>query len=193
VTKRWSRSRTEPAKSRYAIVADGGSDPEAAPKQTSEASVPENAAVSQHSAADQASAAVAVAVELSPTVRKAQDVEISIESDEVHGLEGIDEVELERRKTALAEMIDLMRPAVQMDGGDLEVIDVDYEAGIVEVQLQGACGSCAISSTTLQGGVERLLKERLEWVNEVHGGVDDSVDPYESAALGRGAYVPRYY
>lgn len=105
----------------------------------------------------------------------------------------LDDAELERRREGLAEMIELMRPAVQMDGGDLEVLAVDYATGVVEVQLQGACGSCAISSTTLQGGVERLLRERLDWVREVRGGVDDSVDPYESAALGRGGYVPRYY
>ncbi len=106
---------------------------------------------------------------------------------------GLDAVELERRRASLDEVMELMRPAVQMDGGDLALVEVDYEAGIVEVQLQGACGSCAISSMTLQGGVERLLKERLDWVTEVRGGVDDSLDEYESAALGRGAYVPRYY
>lgn len=106
---------------------------------------------------------------------------------------GLSPEELERRRGELEELMELMRPAVQMDGGDLELVDVDYDKGIVEVQLQGACGSCAISSTTLQGGVERLLTERLPWVREVRGGVDESVDPYESAALGRGAYVPRYY
>ncbi len=106
---------------------------------------------------------------------------------------GLSPEELERRRGELEELMELMRPAVQMDGGDLELVDVDYDKGIVEVQLQGACGSCAISATTLQGGVERLLTERLPWVREVRGGVDESVDPYESAALGRGAYVPRYY
>ncbi len=103
-----------------------------------------------------------------------------------------DDVVAERR-AALQDVMDLMRPAVQMDGGDLRLVTVDYEAGIVEVQLQGACGSCAISATTLQGGVERLLMERLDWVSEVRGGVDESMDPFEAAALGRGAYVPRYY
>ena len=106
---------------------------------------------------------------------------------------GLAPEEIERRSRELAELIEIMRPAVQMDGGDLEVVEVDYEAGVVEVQLQGACGSCAISATTLQGGVERLLSERLDWVTEVRGGVDESVDPLESASLGRGAYVPRYY
>jgi Fe-S cluster biogenesis protein NfuA len=105
----------------------------------------------------------------------------------------IDDEERDRRHRDLAEVMDLMRPAVQMDGGDLALVDVDYDTGVVEVELQGACGSCAISSTTLQGGIDRLLRERLAWVTEVRGGVDDSLDPYESAALGRGAYVPRYY
>jgi Fe-S cluster biogenesis protein NfuA len=106
--------------------------------------------------------------------------------------EPIDEAERDRRRAELDELLDLMRPAVQADGGDLAVVEVDYDAGVVEVQLQGACGSCAISAVTLQGGVERLLKERLAWITEVKGGVDDSVDPFESAAMGRGGYVPRW-
>jgi Fe-S cluster biogenesis protein NfuA len=106
--------------------------------------------------------------------------------------EPIDDAEPERRRQALDDLLELMRPAVQADGGDLALVAVDYETGVVEVQLQGACGSCAISAVTLQGGVERLLKERLAWVTEVTGGVDESVDPFESAALGRGGYVPRW-
>jgi Fe-S cluster biogenesis protein NfuA len=106
---------------------------------------------------------------------------------------GLEPAELERRRQGLEQVMELMRPAVQMDGGDLALGEVDYAAGIVEVELQGACGSCAISSMTLQGGVERLLKERLDWVTEIRGGVDESIDPLESAALGRGGYVPRYY
>ena len=86
-----------------------------------------------------------------------------------------------------------MREAVQQDGGDLVLTEVDYAAGIVDVELQGACGSCAISSMTLRSGVERVLKERLEWVREVRGEVDESLDYAESASLGRGAYVPKYY
>ncbi len=104
----------------------------------------------------------------------------------------IDDAERARRKEALDELLELMRPAVQADGGDLAVVEVDYDAGIVEVQLQGACGSCAISAVTLQGGVERLMKERLAWVTEVRGGVDESVDPFESASMGRGGYIPRF-
>jgi len=96
-----------------------------------------------------------------------------------------------RREHDLRELIDLMRPSVQMDGGDLELVEFDVVTGVVEVQLQGACSSCAISSATLQGGVERILRGRLEWVTEVRGGVDESMDFSDSAALGRGAYVPR--
>jgi Fe-S cluster biogenesis protein NfuA len=95
------------------------------------------------------------------------------------------------REAELRSLIELMRPAVQADGGDLELTSFDVDAGIVEVQLQGACSSCAISSATLQGGVERILRGRLDWVTEVFGGVDESADPFDSAALGRGGYVPR--
>ncbi len=84
-----------------------------------------------------------------------------------------------------------MRPAVQADGGDLVLVSADVEAGVVEVQLQGACSSCAISAATLRGGVERILMDRLPWVSEVTGSLTDTLDPFESAALGRGAYVPR--
>ena len=94
------------------------------------------------------------------------------------------------RLTKLQGIMDLMRPAVQADGGDLVLVRADVETGVVEVQLQGACSSCAISSATLSGGVERILKERLPWVTEVLGGVDDSLSFDESSALGAGGYVP---
>ena len=88
--------------------------------------------------------------------------------------------------------MDLMRPAVQADGGDLMLVRADPESGVVEVQLQGACSSCAVSAATLSGGVERILRERLPWVTEVLGGVDDSLSFDESAALGAGGYIPRF-
>ncbi|MDE3085143.1 MAG: NifU family protein [Acidobacteriota bacterium] len=101
------------------------------------------------------------------------------------------EEERAQREADLRSLLELMRPAVQADGGDLELVAFDVEAGAVEVQLRGACSSCAISSSTLQGGVERILRGRLPWVTEVTGGVDESMDLDESLALGRGAYVPR--
>ena len=96
------------------------------------------------------------------------------------------------RLAALNSIIELMRPAVQADGGDLALLSADVVTGVVEVQLQGACSSCAVSSSTLQGGVERILHDRLDWVTEVRGGVDDSVDPLLSESMGRGGYVPSF-
>lgn len=96
------------------------------------------------------------------------------------------------RLTHLNELIELIRPAVQSDGGDLVLTSADVESGVVEVQLQGACSSCAISSTTLKAGVDRILKDRLEWVTEVIGGVDEEMDFETSSALGRGGYTPSW-
>ena len=94
------------------------------------------------------------------------------------------------RLAALQALIELMRPSVQSDGGDLVLLKADVESGVVEVQLQGACTSCAISSSTLEGGVERILKGRLDWVTEVIGGVDDA-DSSTSVQIGVGGWVPR--
>jgi Fe-S cluster biogenesis protein NfuA len=96
------------------------------------------------------------------------------------------------RLEALNELIDLMRPAVQADGGDLVLLEADVESGRIEVQLQGACSSCAVSSTTLQAGVSRILTERLDWVTEVVGGVDDDLDWETSSSMGRGGYTPGF-
>jgi len=100
--------------------------------------------------------------------------------------------ERQTRLRALNAVMDLMRPAVQADGGDLVLVRADVESGVVEVQLSGACSSCAISSDTLSGGVTRILMDRLDWVTDVIGGVDESVDPEDSMSLGTGGYVPRY-
>ncbi len=101
-----------------------------------------------------------------------------------------DEVKAQR-ESDLRDLIELMRPSVQADGGDLQLLDFDVVTGEIDVQLVGACSSCAISSATLQGGVDRILRGRLDWVTEVRGGVDESADPYESAAMGHGGYVPK--
>lgn len=95
------------------------------------------------------------------------------------------------RVEQLKDIIEMIRPAVQADGGDLMLVDADVETGVVQVQLQGSCSSCAISATTLQAGVNRIMKDRLPWVTEVIGGLDESIDAEESAALGRGGYVPQ--
>jgi Fe-S cluster biogenesis protein NfuA len=102
----------------------------------------------------------------------------------------LSDAERAERLTKLQGIMDLMRPAVQADGGDLVLVRADVETGVVEVELQGACSSCAVSSATLSGGVERILKERLPWVTEVLGGVDESLSFDESSAMGSGGYVP---
>ncbi|MGH9070755.1 MAG: NifU family protein [Acidimicrobiales bacterium] len=103
----------------------------------------------------------------------------------------LSEDERGRRLAAVDALIEVMRPAVKIDGGDLVLVSADVETGVIEVMLQGACSSCAISGTTLEAGVERIMKDRLNWVTQVRGGVDSSV-PYEtSVTQGKGNYVPR--
>jgi len=58
-----------------------------------------------------------------------------------------------------------IRPALQADGGDVELVDV--EDGVVKVRLTGACGSCPMATMTLKFGVEKILKERIPEVREV--------------------------
>jgi len=58
-----------------------------------------------------------------------------------------------------------IRPALQADGGDVELIDV--EDGTVTLRLTGACGSCPMAAMTLRFGVEKLLKERVSGVTKV--------------------------
>ncbi|HVP12274.1 MAG TPA: NifU family protein [Phycisphaerae bacterium] len=59
-----------------------------------------------------------------------------------------------------------IRPAIQQDGGDIELVDVN-EQGIVSVRLRGACSGCPGARMTLKMGVERLLKQVCPQVTEV--------------------------
>jgi len=63
------------------------------------------------------------------------------------------------------EVLDKLRPFLQRDGGDVELVDV--EEGIVKLRLMGACGSCPSSTITLKAGIERALVEEVEGVEEV--------------------------
>lgn len=63
------------------------------------------------------------------------------------------------------EILKKIRPSLQADGGDVELIDV--KEGIVKVKLTGACSGCPMSSITLKNGIERLLKEELPDIKEV--------------------------
>ncbi|MDZ7678983.1 MAG: NifU family protein [Acidimicrobiales bacterium] len=64
-------------------------------------------------------------------------------------------------------VIEVIRPAIQADNGDIVLHDVDEEAGVVTVELVGACVTCPASTQTLKAGVERILRDRVEGVTEV--------------------------
>ncbi len=59
-----------------------------------------------------------------------------------------------------------VRPMLQVDGGDVELVDVTAE-GVVKLRLKGACGSCPMSTYTLKLGIEERLKEAVPEVKEV--------------------------
>ena len=73
------------------------------------------------------------------------------------------------RATTIEEQVnqalDTIRPAIQLDGGDIELQSV--EGGVVTVHLVGTCESCPISPVTLKHGVERILRERVPGITEV--------------------------
>ena len=66
----------------------------------------------------------------------------------------------------VAVVINPIRPAIQNDGGDLELLGVD-DQGVVRVRFHGACVGCPSASMTLTMGVERVLKEKLPQVTKV--------------------------
>ncbi|HET7719738.1 MAG TPA: NifU family protein [Acidimicrobiales bacterium] len=67
----------------------------------------------------------------------------------------------------LMEAIEVIRPALQADGGDMTLVGVNEESGRVEIELVGACGSCPASTMTLKAGIERILKDRVPGVTEI--------------------------
>jgi Fe-S cluster biogenesis protein NfuA len=75
------------------------------------------------------------------------------------------------------EVIEIIRPAIQADGGDIVLLEVDEGTGVVTVQLQGACVSCPASTVTMKAGIERIMKDRVPGVTAV-------VQPDEDLELG---------
>jgi len=69
-------------------------------------------------------------------------------------------------KKRVQEVLDMVRPSLQADGGDCELINV-REDNVIEVRLQGACGSCPMATLTLKAGIERVLKDEIPEVKEV--------------------------
>jgi Fe-S cluster biogenesis protein NfuA len=68
-------------------------------------------------------------------------------------------------KERVQEVLNRIRPALQADGGDVELVDVTD--GVVKVKLVGACAGCPMSQLTLANGVERVLKEEIPEVQRV--------------------------
>ena len=68
-------------------------------------------------------------------------------------------------KEKVEEVLNKIRPALQADGGDVELVDV--KDGIVSVKLTGHCAGCPMSAMTLKNGIERLLKEQIPDIKQV--------------------------
>jgi len=66
----------------------------------------------------------------------------------------------------VAAVLDKVRPALQADGGDVELVEVT-EDGVVKLKLTGACAGCPMSTITLKSGIERLLREQIPEIKEV--------------------------
>jgi Fe-S cluster biogenesis protein NfuA len=69
-------------------------------------------------------------------------------------------------KEKVQKAIDLIRPSLQADGGDVELIDVSVD-GIVKVKLTGACHGCPMSQMTLKMGIEKIIKTQVSDIKEV--------------------------
>jgi Fe-S cluster biogenesis protein NfuA len=69
-------------------------------------------------------------------------------------------------RTAVQDAIDQVRPMLQRDGGDVQLVDITEE-NIVRVKLTGACGSCPMSAMTLKNGIETALKRSIPEIKAV--------------------------
>ncbi len=69
-------------------------------------------------------------------------------------------------KDSVQKVIDEIRPSIQMDGGDIDLVEVS-DQGVVKVRLRGACAGCPGATMTLKFGVEKILKQKVPGVTEV--------------------------
>jgi Fe-S cluster biogenesis protein NfuA len=67
----------------------------------------------------------------------------------------------------IEKILEQVRPGLQMDGGDVELVDVDEANGIVKVKLLGHCAHCPMSQMTLKMGIEAQIKAEVKGVTEV--------------------------
>ncbi|HHW25842.1 MAG TPA: NifU family protein [Firmicutes bacterium] len=69
-------------------------------------------------------------------------------------------------KERVEQVLDEIRPSLQADGGDVELVDVSDD-GVVRVKLVGSCGGCPFAMMTLKSGIERILKHEIPEIKEV--------------------------
>jgi Fe-S cluster biogenesis protein NfuA len=82
-------------------------------------------------------------------------------------------------EAALLEAVEAIRPALQSDGGDMRIIELDEESGRVDIELLGACGGCPMSTQTLKAGIQRILMDRVPGLTEVRAkGIDFDVQDF---------------
>jgi len=81
------------------------------------------------------------------------------------------------------EVIEIMRPAIQADGGDISLVDVDVDTGVVTVELTGDCVSCPASTVTMKAGIERIMKDRVPGVTSVVQPGEDQVESGTAVSL----------
>ncbi len=70
-------------------------------------------------------------------------------------------------KEQIKKILDELRPSLQADGGDVELVEVDEKNGVVKVKLIGACHHCPMAAMTLEQGISRVLKAKVKGVKEV--------------------------
>ena len=70
-------------------------------------------------------------------------------------------------KEKIEDALNKVRPSLQADGGDVELVDVDEADGVVKVRLQGSCAGCPMSQMTLKMGIEKILKQNVPEVSRV--------------------------
>lgn len=71
-------------------------------------------------------------------------------------------------KQKVEKALNQVRPSLQADGGDVELVEVSEE-GVVKVRLKGACHGCPMAQATLQQGIEKYIKEKVPGIKEVIG------------------------
>lgn len=71
------------------------------------------------------------------------------------------------RTGAVEAVIEDVRPGIQADGGDVELVSIDDESGVVTVRLTGSCVGCPSATITMKFGIERIMLDRVPWVTAV--------------------------